>query len=854
MHRTALASGASQVPELVWDILKQFEPKLLAVQEPKPSVLADIPIEQLLSFGRAVIDHRSSLLEVARQPPQDPAVSTAPLPGQSLDPLAAGAASFTSAQMTGVGASAVQPDILGLAAAYVQFAISAYDAFKNAVTVSPIGMLHLERIETAPAGIERGELVGTIPLAPKETTTVVQKEWTVTSQEFSSIVTDFMENYSEKGVTEKTELSEATESQTKHSQQLGLNASASGSYGFVTFATSATFNSQTEEQNSQKESRKHAAEVTQKASSRVRKERKVTIQTTSVKGKEDTTTRTLTNPSETDAMRIDYFSMMRKWRVRLLQYGLRMTYDIAIPEPGATLRQMHARLAELDQQLRGAFTFEIDPKLTHDELFALAVAQGVSVTSPPEKSYLDQNQVTLIDSSTSAQGGEVAFDIREGYRVSSVTVGGYGRARSDSEMLGVHFPIDDLDLRNTMTTGDLIGSKFTPFPATLGSVVGQTGHIQIRFTTSFVRWGELYFLIATEPTSAHLQSWRQSLIQALYNAKRDIYYSELQARTQEREALRAKLENVDTLTLRREEREEIMKGVLRWLLGPSFQFMPDEVIASFKESAASLSQGVGFTGNKLGLDTVAWSTMLAYQEMVKFLHQAIEWENLLYLTYPYFWDVPTAWDFVRTLQHPDSTREQFLRAGSARVVLTIRPGYEGDFAAFVDKGDLSKVLNGDHPYLSIGNDLQVRANANYPGIPPANPEPSPRPLLTPLQRKAWSDMQLIIKQLEAYSGQNGAYPTTNEGLSVLPPLPNLNGPPIPLPTTDPWGKAYVYKSPGAYKDYELSSLGADGKSGGEGDNADVTSWADASLIAEWFEYTPTHGIDIQLTSALPQIA
>jgi hypothetical protein len=126
VHRTALASGASQVPELVWDILKQFEPKLLAVQEPKPSVLADIPIEQLLSFGRAVIDHRSSLLEVARQPPQDPAVSTAPLPGQSLDPLAAGAASFTSAQMTGVGASAVQTDILGLAAAYVQFAISAY--------------------------------------------------------------------------------------------------------------------------------------------------------------------------------------------------------------------------------------------------------------------------------------------------------------------------------------------------------------------------------------------------------------------------------------------------------------------------------------------------------------------------------------------------------------------------------------------------------------------------------------------------------------------------------------------------------------------------------------------------------
>jgi hypothetical protein len=202
------------------------------------------------------------------------------------------------------------------------------------------------------------------------------------------------------------------------------------------------------------------------------------------------------------------------------------------------------------------------------------------------------------------------------------------------------------------------------------------------------------------------------------------------------------------------------------------------------------------------------------------------------------------------LQHPDPTREQFLRAGSARVVLTVRPGYEGDFAAFVDKGDLSAVLNGDHPYLTIGNELQARANANYPGIPPANPEPNPRPLLTPLHRKAWSDMQEIIKALDAYKQNNGAYPTTQQGVAVLVPV----NPPKPIAATDLWGNPYLYKCPGAYKDYELSSLGADGKSGGEGDNADVTSWADASLIAEWYEYTPTHGIDIQVTSALPQIA
>ena len=46
---------------------------------------------------------------------------------------------------------------------------------------------------------------------------------------------------------------------------------------------------------------------------------------------------------------------------------------------------------------------------------------------------------------------------------------------------------------------------------------------------------------------------------------------------------------------------------------------------------------------------------------------------------------------------------------------------------------------------------------------------------------------------------------------------------VPL---DPWGNPYVYISPGEINPtgYDLLSLGADGKSGSEGENADLTSW------------------------------
>src|SRR6266436_2621371 len=129
-----------------------------------------------------------------------------------------------------------------------------------------------------PVGIQRGELLATIPLAPREKTAVVQKEWSVTTKEFTSIVTDSLENYSETGVTENTELAQSTKSQNDHSSQLNVNASVVGSYGgFVTATVATAFGSQDKDSASAEESRKHAVTTTRKASSRVKQEHKVTI-------------------------------------------------------------------------------------------------------------------------------------------------------------------------------------------------------------------------------------------------------------------------------------------------------------------------------------------------------------------------------------------------------------------------------------------------------------------------------------------------------------------------------------------------------------------------------------------------
>jgi hypothetical protein len=47
------------------------------------------------------------------------------------------------------------------------------------------------------------------------------------------------------------------------------------------------------------------------------------------------------------------------------------------------------------------------------------------------------------------------------------------------------------------------------------------------------------------------------------------------------------------------------------------------------------------------------------------------------------------------------------------------------------------------------------------------------------------------------------------------------------------------------------SLGANGTGGGAGEDADITSWAEASLIGQWYEYTPTSALDIAFNETLP---
>ena len=103
-------------------------------------------------------------------------------------------------------------------------------------------------------------------------------------------------------------------------------------------------------------------------------------------------------------------------------------------------------------------------------------------------------------------------------------------------------------------------------------------------------------------------------------------------------------------------------------------------------------------------------------------------------------------------------------------------------------------------------------------------------------QKVQADFKAIETALKIYRLDNYVYPTTEQGLQALVEKSTLDPEPrnfkdggylqeLPL---DPWGRAYLYLSPGENGEIDIYSLGADGLSGGEDQNADIGNWKEQS--------------------------
>jgi general secretion pathway protein G len=90
-------------------------------------------------------------------------------------------------------------------------------------------------------------------------------------------------------------------------------------------------------------------------------------------------------------------------------------------------------------------------------------------------------------------------------------------------------------------------------------------------------------------------------------------------------------------------------------------------------------------------------------------------------------------------------------------------------------------------------------------------------------------IEALSSALDLYFLDTGRYPSSSEGLQALVRKsgnvdvwngPYLKGGQVPQ---DPWKNEYLYRAPGQNSPFEIMSLGADGREGGNGSAADIFS-------------------------------
>jgi hypothetical protein len=112
-------------------------------------------------------------------------------------------------------------------------------------------------------------------------------------------------------------------------------------------------------------------------------------------------------------------------------------------------------------------------------------------------------------------------------------------------------------------------------------------------------------------------------------------------------------------------------------------------------------------------------------ETIQFFEQALEWENIVYICYPYYWgrrgDGGSLWAKNAVSASSDPVFDQFLNAGSARVVVPARPGFESLMLFYLYTGQIwgggQPPAPDDPSYLSVAQEIQALQRGTVDGTP-----------------------------------------------------------------------------------------------------------------------------------------
>lgn len=364
----------------------------------------------------------------------------------------------------------------------------------------------------------------------------------------------------------------------------------------------------------------------------------------------------------------------KKYKARILNYGKRMLYDVVVPEPAAFLidslkKAVQPESFDLKKPLDPAITpWSLNP--SNYVYYASQYGVTGSVAPPPDEFH---KTITHPDTKKLAPGATEYFSaytipIPDDY----APVSGY------IQFVNVQFsgnpPVYNefeffIGENHWFRFGNAPNSTAGGLGTSFG-MKGESGDLPVTFRT----WSpvvEFSYAIGincrrTEKVYEQWQLKTHATIMQGYQRQLAIYEDKL---AQYRSAVRSQMALAQNFAHDPSiEQEELKKAFIFLLLGEQFSaYRPTPDPEAFPPNPT---------------DVKDWGAMVAFFE------RAFEWENIMYTYYPYFWGRQAKWGELILIQDTSPQFEAFLKAGAARVVIPVRPGFEGALAHYQETGDI----------------------------------------------------------------------------------------------------------------------------------------------------------------------
>ncbi len=521
---------------------------------------------------------------------------------------------------------------------------------------------------------ELGEIahIENVLLGERKDRTHRRKEVT---EDFTFIETEYTET-TERDLqsTERFELQTESSKVISEDTSLGVDLSVSGKYGpTVEFSANTSFGRDTSREESNSTATSFSRDVTERAVSRIQErvlERRTRRETVEV---EESNAHQLNNTLGDDNIAGIYRWVDKVYRAQVINYGLRVKLEIMIPEPAAFMRYaMSSRnSASIDLQKPrepgycrpGTKSFvPLSPGdiCATNYMFWVTRYGATGVKPPPPtmkivgKAFHNKN---MHKSYEALSDGEIR--VPDGYRAQRAWI-------VDGKVVSSDVDSDDY------TLDAYVGRRFlTDTPDHHNKALSEEdGDLPVSLIgvnmLAYVANIEVECRVGPEKC----EEWQLATFEAIM-----IAYSE-QLSDYENQLAALEIEQGVVISgnnpLRNEQlmRDELKRSTISIVTGQHF------------DNFNALRKGVGDEGYPQ-FDLTRAALEGPY---IRFFEQAFEWEHVAHIFYPYFWGRKDDWTKNILLDDNDPMFAEFLRAGAARVVVPIRPGFEEAVAGILANG------------------------------------------------------------------------------------------------------------------------------------------------------------------------